>query len=87
MILRLSILMTLAFLLISCNENLTPDKVELVGEVKLLFKHTEAPTVGEDILVLTTCDIKKNIPMILVMTSGLAAVSYTHLTLPTNREV
>ena len=84
MILRLSILMTLAFLLISCNENLTPDKVELVGEVKLLFKHTEAPTVGEDLLVLTTCDIKKNIPMILVMTSGLAVRKYdifTHVKL------
>jgi len=64
----------------SCKENLTSIEKQTVGDVELLFKHQKKPKVGEDLLVIVTSAVKKNIPMTLVMNSGLGVRTYDILT-------
>jgi len=76
MSLRIKILILAAIALISCNENLVPCDTVDVGKVSLLFKHNKGTVVGEEMLVLVTSEVNKNIPMTLLMTSGLGIRKY-----------
>ena len=76
MSLRIKILILAAMALISCNENLVPSDTVDVGKVSLLFKHENGTVVGEEMLVLVTSEVNKNIPMTLLMTSGLGIRKY-----------